>query len=88
MSIVGDPIDLGPISVQWVPVFFAKANDDVPVEHQCRGAFVEASVAWKDKFCDIRGSQMPPGSNVVHLVSDTDGVTAVIRVVTMNLAER
>lgn len=88
MSLASDPISLGPFMVQYVPVFFAKANDDVPVEHRCRGRFVEASIAWKDKFCDIRGSQMPPASNVVHLVSDTDGVTATIRIVTVNLAER
>lgn len=88
MSLQGDPITIGPITMQWVQVYFARANDDVPVQHGCPGRFVEASVAWKDKFCDIRGSQMPPASNVVLLVSDTDGVTATIRIVTLNLAER
>lgn len=82
-----DPIDLGPIAVQFVRVFFAKANTEVPVPHDLR-----EPIGWPlvsaDKKCIISNGQMPQAPNVLQLVSDTDTVTATILVMAVNRTER
>jgi hypothetical protein len=79
---VQDPVVTGPIQTQWVKVFFPTADTPYPVVHKCKGILMECSVARVSDYCRIKESQMPPGSNVVQLVSDTAGVEATIRVVT------
>ena len=83
-----DPIDLGPISIQWVRVYFTKAGVNTPVPHGLRGTIMEASLARSDKPCILSDGQMPPAPGVVQLVSDTDKVTATIRVMAVNTSER
>jgi len=82
-----DPIQLGGISVQYVRVFFSKANVETPIPHDLGVGVIAATVAKVDKFCRIKDGQMPPAPNAVQLVSDTDAVTATIRVEAVNLSE-
>lgn len=88
MSSFRDPVDLGKISVQYVDVFFVTANTETPVPHSLGGTVVGSVVVRKNKKCDIRDGQMPPASNVVQLVCDTDAVTATIRVEALNFLDR
>lgn len=82
------PVSLGKISVQYVRVHFPTANVEIPVPHGLGIVAMGAVVVWKDKFCDIKGGSMPPASNVLFMVSDTDLVTATIRVEAINLSQR
>ena len=88
MNSDGQVVTIGPLSFQWVRVFFANVGEDVPVEHKCRGKLVDWGVADTETYCRIRRSQTPPASNVVLLQSDVALVDATIRVVTLNLTER
>lgn len=87
MSQYYGPVNLGKISVQYVRVHFPTANHEVAVPHDL-GSEARWSLAGKDKFCDIKDGSMPPASNVLFLVCDTDLVTATIRVEAVNITQR
>jgi len=88
MGIYQNPIDQGILVVQFVKVFFPKANTDVAVSHQLNKQPVGWTLAKVDKFCRIKDSQMPGSLTGISLQSDTDGVNAVIRIEAINLPAR
>lgn len=88
MSLRDEALHLGLISVQYVRVYFSKANQETPVKHDLAGEVLGAAVVKKDQTCDIWSGQMPSAPNVLYAVCDTDGVTATFRVEAVNVSER
>jgi len=82
------PIVLGPITFQILEVFFSTAGAMQSFSHDLGLVPRGSIILGVDKPCIIYRGQMPPASNVVNLVSDTDAVTATILVLALNLTER
>jgi len=82
------PINLGPISIQVVRVYFSSVDMETPVEHQLGIVPAGAVVLGVDRYCRIKSGEMPPASNVLFMVSDTALVNATMLVIAINLSER
>lgn len=88
MSAPDGPFTQGVIEFQYVEVFFAAANDEVPVSHRLTGQYVGWTLVGIDTYARVKNGQMPPASNVVQLVCDTANVTATIRVEAVRVPQR
>lgn len=81
-------IDMEKVLVRYVRVHFPVSGLEVPVPHNLGIIAMGGAVVGVDKHCTIKDGQTPPGSNVLYMVSDTDGVTATIRVEAVTVTER
>jgi hypothetical protein len=82
------PVVFGPITFQILEVYFSHAGAMESFSHDL-GLIPRGSIVLGiDKPCIIYRGQMPPASNVLNLVCDTDAVTATILVLALNLTER
>jgi hypothetical protein len=82
------PVVMGPLTFQFLEVFFSAANVDQSVSHDLGlipKGFITLGV---DKPAILYRGHMPPASNVLNLASDTAAVTATILVVALNVTER
>jgi hypothetical protein len=82
---IGQVYDLGPLSVQFVPIHFWAANAPYSVEHKLDRTDVAWMVGSKSDACDIFEGRLPRARNSVSLMSDTAGIEAVIVLIGSNL---
>lgn len=85
---LSQPVSIGPISLEFVPVFFSNANVEQGVPHKLPSVPTMAVIAKADKKCIIWAGQTPWGTNAVQLICDTDGVNAVLLIMSLDLSER
>lgn len=85
---LGQVIVPAAIAIQYVPVFFDKANQTIAVRHTLKSSSVGWSLASVDKFCKIKDATVGSTQSSILLQSDTDRVRAIIRLEAVNWGER
>jgi len=86
--VVGKVFNVGPLSFQFVPIFFPTANSTIAAGHRLNSDAVGWSVVSVDKFCRIKDAPTSNTTSSVALQSDTDSVSAVLMLVAVNMSER
>ena len=86
--VVGKVFNVGPLSFEFVPIFFPAANSTIAVSHRLNSDAVGWSVVSVDKFCKIMDAPTSNTSSSVALQSDTASVSAVLMLVAVNVSQR